>query len=105
MKEKLLKQKSKQAQCYHQNTKELPPLQTGEVVRVAPKPGDRERKCFKAQVEDQVDIRSYEVKTEDGRLYRRNRRHLRQSKEPFVQTSETSLVRPPQDNSLLPGKG
>ena len=102
VKEKLLKQKSKQAKYYNQNTKELPPLQTGEVVRVAPKPGDRERKWFKAQVEDQVDIRSYEVRTEDGRLYRRNRRHLRQSKEPFVQTSGTSLVRPPQDNPSNP---
>ena len=63
MKEKLLnhvKQKSKQAKFYNQNTKELPPLQTGEVVRIAPKPGDRELKWFKAQVEDQVDIRSYE---------------------------------------------
>ena len=102
VKEKLLKQKSKQAKYYNQNTKELPPLQTGEVVRVAPKPGDRERKWFKAQVEDQVDIRSYEVRTEDGRLYRRNRRHLRQSKEPFAQTSETSLVRPPQENLSSP---
>ena len=101
MKERLLKQKSKQAKYYNQNIKELPPLQT-EVVRVAPKPGDRERKWFKAQVEDQVDIRSYEVRTEDGRLYRRNRRHLRQSKEPFVQTSETSLVRPPQENLSSP---
>ena len=44
--------------------------QTGEVARVAPKPGDRERKWFKAQVEGQVDIRSYEVGPEDGRLYR-----------------------------------
>ena len=100
--DKLLKQKSKQAKYYNQNTKELPPLQTGEVVRVAPKLGDRERKLFKAQVEDQVDIRSYEVRTEDSRLYRRNRRHLRQSKEPFVQTSGTSLVRPPQDNPSNP---
>ena len=91
-------QKSKQAKYYNQNTKELPPLQTGEVVRVAPKPGDRERKWFKARVEDQVDIRSYEIRTEDSRLYRRSRRHLRQSKEPFVQTSETSSVRPSQDN-------
>ena len=49
-------------------------------------------------MEDQVDIRSYEVRTEDGRLYRRNRRHLRQSKEPFAQNSETGLVRPPQNN-------
>ena len=28
--------------------------------------------------------RSYAVRTEDGRLFRRNRRHLRQSKEQFV---------------------
>ena len=95
---KLLKQKSKQAKYYNQNTKELPPLHTGEVIQVAPKPGDRERKWFKAQVEDQVNIRSYKVRTEDGRLYRRNRRHLRQSRQPFVQTSETSSVLPPQDN-------
>ena len=89
---------SKQAKYYNQNTKELPPLQTREVVRVAPKPGDKERKWFKARVEDQIDIPSYKVRTEDGRLYRRNRRHLRQSKEPFAQTSETSPVRPLQDN-------
>ena len=44
VKEKLLMQKSKQAKYYNQNTKELLPLETGEVVRVAPKPGDRERK-------------------------------------------------------------
>ena len=50
VKEKLLKQKSKQAKYYNQNTKELPPLQTGEVVRVAPKPDDREQKWFKARV-------------------------------------------------------
>ena len=98
VKEKLLKQKSKQAKYYNQSTKELPPLQTGEVLRVAPKPGDREQKWFNARVEDQVDIRSNEVTTEDGRLYRRNRRLLRQSKEPFAQTSETSSVRPLQDN-------
>lgn len=34
--------------------------------------------------EDQVDSRSYEVRTEDGRVYRRNRRHLRRSREPFL---------------------
>ena len=50
VKEKLLTQKSKQTKYYNQNTKELSPLQTGEVVRVAPKPGDRERKWFKAQL-------------------------------------------------------
>ena len=77
VKETILKQKSNQAKYYNQNTKELPPLQRGEVVRVAPKPGNRERKWFKARAEDQADIRSYKVRTEDGRLYRRNPRHLR----------------------------
>ena len=92
VKEKLIKQKSKQTKCYDRSCKELPPLQSGEIVRVAPKQGDRERKWFKARVEEQVDLRSYEVRTEDGKLYRRNRRHLRQSEEPFGQNGETSLL-------------
>ena len=98
VKEKLIKQKSKQTKYYNRTSKELPPLQSGEIVRVAPKQGDRERKWFKACVEGQVDIRSYEVRTEDGKLYKRNRRHLRQSKEPFGQSAETRLVMQPQHN-------
>ena len=45
------------------------------------KPTDRSCRWFKASVEHQVDVRSYEVRTEDGRIFRRNRRHLRSSKE------------------------
>ena len=90
VKEKLIKQKSKQTKYYNRSSKELPPLRAGEVVRVAPKQGDRKQKWFKARVEDQVDIRSYEVRTEDGKCYRRNRRHLRQSKESFDQTPHLS---------------
>ena len=90
MKEKLIKQKSKQTKYYNRSSKELPPLRAGEVVRVAPKQGDRKQKWFKARVEDQVDIRSYEVRTEDGKCYRRSRRHLRQSKESFDQTPHLS---------------
>lgn len=96
VKEKLIKQKSKQTKYYDRSCKELSPLQSGEIVRVAPKQGDRERKWFKARVEEQVDIRSYEVRTEDGKLYRRNRCHLRQSEEPFGQNVETSPVMQPQ---------
>ena len=69
-------------------------------MRVAPKQGDRERKRFKAHVEEQVDIQLYEVRTEDGKLYRRNCRHLHQSKEPFGQTAETSPVVQPQHNQI-----
>ena len=67
-------------------------------MRVTPKQGDRKRKWFKARVEEQVDIRLYEVRTEDGKLYRRNCRHLCQSKEPFAQTAEASPVVQPQHN-------
>ncbi|ESP01883.1 hypothetical protein LOTGIDRAFT_172349 [Lottia gigantea] len=38
---------------------------------------------MKGQIEGQVDIRSYQVRTEDGRVYRRNRKHLRSSNETF----------------------
>ena len=34
-----------------------------------------------ARVKGKVDIRSYQVRTEDGRVYRRNRRHLRRIRE------------------------
>ena len=34
-------------------------------------------KWKKAQFEDQVDVRSYAVRTEDGRVFRRNRRHIK----------------------------
>ena len=46
------------------------------------KPTDRSGRWFKARVEHQVDVRSYEARTEDGKIFRRNRRHLRNSKEP-----------------------
>ena len=49
-------------------------------------------------MDNQVDIHSYDVRTEDGKLYRKNRRHLCQSKEPLIQTAESSSVRSPQDN-------
>ena len=67
-------------------------------MRVVPKPGERERKWFKARVEDQVNIRSYKVRTEDGKLHRRNRLHLHQSKEPFSQATEINPIVPRQDN-------
>ena len=38
----------------------------------------------KAAVDKEVDIRSYQVLTDDGRIYRRNRRHLKHTREPFL---------------------
>ena len=80
---KLLKTKQLQAKHYNISAKELPPpLRKGEIVRV--KPTDRSGRWFKARVEHQVDVRSYKVRTEDGKIFRRNRRHLRNSKEPCL---------------------
>ena len=93
-----LPQKESQTKYFNQNTKEFKPLQTGEVVRVVRKPFDRDKRWFKARVEGQLDIRSDEVRTEDGRVHRRNRRHLRQSKEPFSSTSEPASGTLPQGN-------
>ena len=64
------------------------------MVRVVRKPCERDKRWFKARVEDQLDIRTYEARTEDDRVHRRNRRHFRQSKEPFSSTSEPASNQP-----------
>ena len=78
---KLLKRKQLQAKYYNMSVKELPALSSGDVVRV--KPTDRSGRWYKARVEQQVDVRSYDVRTENGQIFRRNRGHLRSSKEPM----------------------
>jgi len=51
------------------------------VVRV--KPDKDSKRWAKATVDKEIDVRSYQARTEDGRTYRRNRRHLTLTKEPF----------------------
>ena len=61
---------------YDAHTKELPLLQVGDIVRVQhPQSGewDLVAKVIKRHTRD----RSYRVKSECGRIYRRNRRFLR----------------------------
>ena len=79
----LYSRKAKQALYYNHGTKELDPLQAGDSVRfrLPGQPGKGTR-WSKAKVEAQVDVRSYRVRTENGRLYRRNRKQLRASREP-----------------------
>jgi hypothetical protein len=73
---KLIDRKAKQQQYYNRGTLELdrPTLKPGQVVRV--KMGG---KWTKAQVQAQVDVRSYKIRTEDGNEYRRNRRDIRKT--------------------------
>ncbi|PIK42673.1 hypothetical protein BSL78_20470 [Apostichopus japonicus] len=75
---------SKTSKIYNRGVKELRKLNKGETVRVKINIDDRQSTWEKAQVQEQVDIRSYKIRTEDGREYRRNRRHIRPSNEPCI---------------------
>ena len=68
-------QKNKQAFYYNNGTKELRPLEPGNTVRIHPPKYSQQ--WTPATVDKQVGVRSYQVITDDGRVYRRNRRHLR----------------------------
>ena len=93
--QKLRKNKAKQSLYYDRGSKELNDLQPGDVVRIQPPRGIGRRKPWtKARVGEKVDIRSYEVRTEDGRVLRRNRRHLRLTKE--ANTPDNEAVVPSQ---------
>ena len=69
--------KVKQKFYHDESAHELPPLYAGNSVRMLPLPG--EKSWRPAEVVSHTSPRSYVVKTDQGRLYRRNRRHLRRS--------------------------
>ena len=67
-------------QQYDRAAKQLPPLASGQIVRVQPvKHGE---KWKKATVLKKVGERSYLVKTPNGQIYRRNRKYIRSTNEP-----------------------
>lgn len=90
--DKLKAQKAKQSFYYNRGAKELQELHPGDVVRLEPSKG---KAWTKAEVEKQADIRSYEVRTEDGRVFRRNRRQLRLSKESMKPIAVDQAQLPP----------
>ena len=75
--------KAKQTYFYNRSAKELSRLEPGDPVRI--KPETDSRTWTKANEYKEVDNRSYKVRTEDGRTYRRNRMYLRLTsfREPF----------------------
>ena len=71
-KERRRKDKEKKSKCYDQHTKEMKKLRFGEAVRML-----RDEKWEPATVLEKTDEpRSYILKTENGRTYRRNRSHI-----------------------------
>uniref|UniRef100_A0A0S7ESR5 Gypsy retrotransposon integrase-like protein 1 n=1 Tax=Poeciliopsis prolifica TaxID=188132 RepID=A0A0S7ESR5_9TELE len=81
---KLRKQKVKQKSYYDRSAKLLPPLSYQDPVRIQ----DDEGWKTKATILQEVAPRSFEVKTEDGQILRRNRRSL--LKTPFEHVDESS---------------
>lgn len=70
-------EKEKQTFYYNRNTRPLPNLTPGAEVRVKPQPGSKN--WWPARVVLEHQNRSYVVENKDGRLLRRNRRHIRRS--------------------------
>ena len=68
---------------YNKGAKKLEELRPGGIVRLQPQKSEFGKKTdwTQARVEGKVNIKSYQVRTEDGRVYRRNRQHLRRTRE------------------------
>ena len=80
VRQKLKERQDRQMYYYNRHTKDLKPLKIGETVRIQP---ERKNELWKkATVTSETSIRGYTVTTEDGRNYKRNRRHLKRTTEP-----------------------
>ena len=91
--QKLLFNKERQAKYYNRGARTLARLNPGDTVRMyhgSNKTKDQE--LLKASVRSQVGTRSYEVVTEDGKTFRRNRVHLRKSTEQFSPKQSSSIA-------------
>ena len=89
--------KDRQSFYYNNCSKTLQPLEKGDVVPIQPIGIKKGQRWTQATVEGPAGVRSYQVTTEDGRVYRRNRRHLRLSAEtprPPLSDAETDNPEP-----------
>jgi len=68
-------QKAEAKQQYDRTAKRLPALAVGQTVRI--QPVKHQEKWKKATIVKKVSDRSYLVKTANGKIYRRNWKHLR----------------------------
>ena len=68
---------------------------------------DKSQTWFKEEIKELADVRSYKVKTEHGRILRRNHRHLCRSREPPFYSSrprEAPVALQPPDMAASPEK-
>ena len=83
--EKIKRKKQQMKQQYDQHAKRLPPLEIGEPVYVKPTPQDNSQVWKQGIAVEKLSPRSYNVAM-DGKVYRRNRVHLK----PRSSTAETT---------------
>ena len=89
---KLQLNKVRQAKYYNKGARDLPELKEGDVVRMNLTPDSfKQEDLLKAKVKAQVGVRSYEVQTESGRKFRRNRIHLRKSNKTFKPSASPKI--------------
>jgi hypothetical protein len=81
---KIKNQHDRQAFYYNKQAQKLTPLHEGQTVRMKPFTLGN-RSWQKATVKQRLDDRSYKVEGPQGNTYRRNRVHLRKTKEPPLQ--------------------
>ncbi|XP_062601076.1 uncharacterized protein K02A2.6-like [Saccostrea cucullata] len=69
--------KHQQCKYYNRNAKDLPDLEHGQRVWITPKRNDPTKSWTKGTIASKVNIRSYEVNTNEGQSLRRNRKDIR----------------------------
>ena len=88
----LLRRQQQQTRYYNRHSRDLPVLAEDDVVRMKPF-GLGSKIWKKGRITARLDERSYMVETPDGETYRRNRSHLKKTKEdPDI--AETPDMRP-----------
>ena len=100
---KLQERQNKQLTYYNRSARDLPALQRGDAVFMAPAPG--QKRWRPAVVGECLGNRSYQVKAEEGGgIYRRNRRHLQRYPGAFIE-APTSVPAPQDDYVYIPQSG
>eukprot|EP00794_Sanderia_malayensis_P020916 gene20916-22970_t len=99
--EKFCERKQIESKYYNRGTKELNTLRKDDVVRIKPGNNDRTGRWTKGCIVEQVGVRSYNIKTEDGRIFRQNRKFLCHTKGPFTVAEDEPIVFPPEEQEAV----
>ncbi|KAL3980052.1 solute carrier family 39 (zinc transporter), member 14 [Sarotherodon galilaeus] len=94
----LMKNRERQTKYYNRTAKDMDTLNPGDLVRV--QPFEPHTLWTKARVCNTLGNRSYDVELDNGRVLRRNRRHLRRAEE--VKNDMSTHLQPEGQNIAVP---